>query len=93
MNDDYTPTTITVRRGYYSCSNAPEREERLAAEFDRWLAEHDAQKAKEVRNTTLEEAAVITQDFWDHFMTPNLHQQASQIATTIRAVKAKNESN
>jgi hypothetical protein len=52
MTDDYTPTTAEVRAvyasgsfmltgpGYYEVDD-----ERGAAEFDRWLAEHDRQVA------------------------------------------------
>ena len=42
---EYTPTTITIRRGYYSWSGNRDWEARLAAEFDRWLAAHDAEQA------------------------------------------------
>ena len=41
MNDEYTPTTATIRSGYASWS--PNRRDvvSLALGFDRWLAEHD----------------------------------------------------
>lgn len=43
MSDDYTPTTAEVRQDYSSaCGPFDGDQERKAAEFDRWLAKHDA---------------------------------------------------
>lgn len=60
MPDDYTPTTETVRTryqvgamNYIGCG----------AEFDRWLAAHDA----ETRRAALDEAAAIARTYDDGY--------------------------
>jgi len=50
---DYTPTEKEVRNGYVGAGSEPNPyvSEDERAEFDRWLAEHDAQIVEEVMDT------------------------------------------
>ena len=50
MSDEYTPTTKEVRTIY---GDHPDADTESEADFDRWLAKHDA----EVKAETLQEAA------------------------------------
>lgn len=59
MTNEYTPTTEEVRDGFATEQLAAWRDGRLLAEFDRWLAAHDAG----VRATALEEAAQIAEAY------------------------------
>lgn len=43
MADQYTPTTEEVREEFWAASGQPRRGGAAFAEFDRWLAAHDAQ--------------------------------------------------
>lgn len=46
---DYTPTTQAVRLNYITANAGPYRggEANAAAAFDRWMADHDAEKSAE----------------------------------------------
>lgn len=53
MNDGFTPTTATVRSIYVTA--AAQSPSLRAAEFDRWLAQHDAEvKAEALREAVLD---------------------------------------
>lgn len=43
MNDEYTPSTEEIREQYWVSSGDPRRSSEAWAEFDRWLAAHDAE--------------------------------------------------
>lgn len=42
MSDEYTPSTEEVREQYWAASGTGTRDPRVWAEFDRWLAQHEA---------------------------------------------------
>jgi hypothetical protein len=61
---DYIPTTDEVRDGYYSPRESYEPDHN--AEFDRWLAQHDAEIAAqaEQRIIKLLEDPVVMSNWW-----------------------------
>jgi len=63
-----TPTTAQVRRNQLPLPNGDSREVNLA-EFDRWLAAHDAELTERVRAEQREADAQIAEDAaigWNH---------------------------
>lgn len=61
MNVEYTPTTDDVR-AYYVWAKSRRVSRERGAEFDRWLAAHDAEVAAVARQTAEAEFAQLRDD-------------------------------
>jgi hypothetical protein len=81
---EYTPTTAQIKEKYVEDTIPIDIAE---VEFDRWLAAHDT----EVRNATLEEAALISLEMEANQGDGYYGHDFFDVATTLRAKRGAND--